>query len=123
MAECDNMAPASFVGHWRDWHRGHGCNLDDGKRPPIDDDVVVRRDLKMIADLTRQRDEATEKWEEWKRIAYNWKQDCDDLLAALKSTHQQLLVLSPRATNDHWRANVSRALLAAEAVIAKTEGK
>jgi hypothetical protein len=25
------MTPPWFTGRWRDWHRGHGCHLDDGK--------------------------------------------------------------------------------------------
>ena len=25
---CNNMTPAGYQGHWRDWHRGHGCELD-----------------------------------------------------------------------------------------------
>jgi hypothetical protein len=29
--ECRDFAPAGFPGHWREWHRGHGCRLDDGK--------------------------------------------------------------------------------------------
>jgi len=28
---CPNNAPRWFSGHWRDWHRGHGCHKDDGK--------------------------------------------------------------------------------------------
>lgn len=28
---CTNNSPPWFVGHWRDWHRGHGCECDDGK--------------------------------------------------------------------------------------------
>ena len=28
---CTNHTPSWFVGHWRDWHRGHGCDRDDGK--------------------------------------------------------------------------------------------
>ena len=28
---CTNNTPPWFTGHWRDWHRGHGCNQDDGK--------------------------------------------------------------------------------------------
>jgi hypothetical protein len=27
---CTNHTPPWFVGHWRDWHRGHGCAADDG---------------------------------------------------------------------------------------------
>jgi hypothetical protein len=27
---CTN-SPPWFVGHWRDWHRGHGCAQDDGR--------------------------------------------------------------------------------------------
>lgn len=29
--ECRNNSPAWFTGRWRDWHRGHGCNKDDGQ--------------------------------------------------------------------------------------------
>lgn len=29
--ECTNNTPGWFAGHWRDWHRGHGCDKDDGK--------------------------------------------------------------------------------------------
>lgn len=28
---CTNYSPAGFTGHWREWHRGHGCDKDDGK--------------------------------------------------------------------------------------------
>jgi hypothetical protein len=28
---CPNGTPSWFTGHWRDWHRGHGCDRDDGK--------------------------------------------------------------------------------------------
>jgi hypothetical protein len=28
---CSNNTPPWFVGHWREWHRGHGCAQDDGK--------------------------------------------------------------------------------------------
>ena len=28
---CTNNTPPGFVGHWREWHRGHGCDKDDGK--------------------------------------------------------------------------------------------
>lgn len=30
-ASCTDHTPPWFVGHWRDWHRGHGCDKDDGK--------------------------------------------------------------------------------------------
>jgi hypothetical protein len=33
---CTNNTPRNFVGHWREWHRGHGCDKDDGK-PRSDD--------------------------------------------------------------------------------------
>lgn len=29
--ECTNYSPSWFAGRWQDWHRGHGCNKDDGK--------------------------------------------------------------------------------------------
>lgn len=25
---CEKYTPAGWAGHWRDWHRGHGCRLD-----------------------------------------------------------------------------------------------
>jgi len=28
---CTDHTPPWFVGHWRDWHRGHGCDQDDGR--------------------------------------------------------------------------------------------
>ena len=28
---CTNNSPPGFSGHWREWHRGHGCDKDDGK--------------------------------------------------------------------------------------------
>lgn len=28
---CANHTPSWFVGHWCEWHRGHGCDKDDGK--------------------------------------------------------------------------------------------
>jgi hypothetical protein len=30
-APCTNTSPPWFTGRWQDWHRGHGCDLDDGK--------------------------------------------------------------------------------------------
>lgn len=31
MPDCKDPSPSWFTGHWRDWHRGHGCYQDDGK--------------------------------------------------------------------------------------------
>lgn len=28
MAVCPGACPADWAGHWRDWHRGHGCEMD-----------------------------------------------------------------------------------------------
>lgn len=28
---CSNNSPPWFTGRWRDWHRGHRCDKDDGK--------------------------------------------------------------------------------------------
>lgn len=28
---CPNNTPPWFTGHWRDWHRSHGCDKDDGR--------------------------------------------------------------------------------------------
>lgn len=30
-AQCPESTPRWFTGHWREWHRGHGCSQDDGK--------------------------------------------------------------------------------------------
>src|SRR5947208_4331453 len=30
-SSCPDNTPPWFTGHWRDWHRGHGCYQDDGK--------------------------------------------------------------------------------------------
>lgn len=29
--ECRNYCPPGYTGHWNNWHRGHGCHLDDGR--------------------------------------------------------------------------------------------
>lgn len=44
---CSDNCPPWFDGHWREWHRGHGCDKDDGRPPsaaqrPIE--VVSRSD-------------------------------------------------------------------------------
>jgi len=41
---CTNYSPAGFTGRWQDWHRGHGCPLDDGK-PRSDAGVVEIRQM------------------------------------------------------------------------------
>jgi hypothetical protein len=28
---CTNLSPSWFTGRWQDWHRGHGCDRDDGQ--------------------------------------------------------------------------------------------
>src|SRR3982751_197288 len=28
---CSDSTPPWFIGHWREWHRGHRCEFDDGK--------------------------------------------------------------------------------------------
>jgi hypothetical protein len=34
---CSNYEPAGWYTHWREWHRGHGCERDDGQPPPPDE--------------------------------------------------------------------------------------
>lgn len=29
--QCPEGTPRGFAGHWKEWHRGHGCNRDDGR--------------------------------------------------------------------------------------------
>jgi hypothetical protein len=33
--KCADYAPAGYAGHWREWHRGHGCNLDPSASPSV----------------------------------------------------------------------------------------
>lgn len=42
---CTDHTPPGFVGHWREWHRGHGCDKDDG-RPRSDD---AKTEIEQIA--------------------------------------------------------------------------
>lgn len=28
LEECPGFCPAGYAGHWRDWHKGHGCEAD-----------------------------------------------------------------------------------------------
>lgn len=39
MKPCTSGTPSWFTGHWRDWHRGHGCDRDDGQ--PRSEDAVT----------------------------------------------------------------------------------
>ena len=53
--QCRNMSPPWFTGRWRDWHRGHGCNLDDGK-PRSDEakaEIVAHGQDQLAAALER----------------------------------------------------------------------
>lgn len=45
MSECQDNCPDWFdAPNWRDWHRGHGCNKDDGnKRSPRGAACINRR--------------------------------------------------------------------------------
>lgn len=51
---CRDNCPPEWVGHWRDWHRGHGCDKDPG---PINlrvftvDGVRVRPENEPLLDL------------------------------------------------------------------------
>lgn len=47
MNACPNMAPAGFAGHWRDWHRGHGCPLDDGRQRSTDQPAGALTDAEL----------------------------------------------------------------------------
>jgi hypothetical protein len=38
--KCSNFAPAGYSGHWREWHRGHGCELDAAPTDPHQSEVV-----------------------------------------------------------------------------------
>lgn len=41
--KCTNHAPRDHAGHWRDWHRGHGCDLDPtppAPEPPAEPELI-----------------------------------------------------------------------------------
>jgi hypothetical protein len=48
---CLDLTPPGYAGHWRDWHEGHGCDLDPSRprRPSRDqierDAVTFGQDL------------------------------------------------------------------------------
>lgn len=44
-AACPGDSPPWFTGRWRDWHRGHGCEKDDGRpRAPEAIDEIARHE-------------------------------------------------------------------------------
>ncbi len=50
---CDNPMPASAgSGPWREWHRGHGCDLDPGTPTAADD---TKRPKLKVPSLVKQR--------------------------------------------------------------------
>lgn len=40
---CDDNTPNWFVGHWRDWHRGHGCAQDDDRPRSAEAQVEIEQ--------------------------------------------------------------------------------
>lgn len=28
LEKCPGFCPEGYAGHWRDWHKGHGCEID-----------------------------------------------------------------------------------------------
>lgn len=40
---CTNNSPPWFTGRWRDWHRGHGCDKDDGKPRTPEGEAEIER--------------------------------------------------------------------------------
>ena len=41
---CEHTSPPEWTGHWRDWHRGHGCHLDPDKtKGPLPQNNYARR--------------------------------------------------------------------------------
>ena len=66
LSRCDTPAPASFTGHWRDWHRGHGCEAEyrGFKGNPVSDfelaGLTARNLPRLASDLRRAREERDE---------------------------------------------------------------
>ncbi len=50
VAPCTNLSPPRFAGRWRDWHRGHGCDKDDGKprTPEGEAEIASLRELEEV---------------------------------------------------------------------------
>lgn len=84
---CTDYAPRGFSGHWRDWHRGHGCDKDDARpRTPLGDAEIrqltaaaftvdlhtsslVASALAEVDALTAERDAALTSLRRWKAAA------------------------------------------------------
>jgi len=47
---CRNWSPPWFTGRWRDWHRGHGCELDDGKPCTPEGLLEIKRGINKLYD-------------------------------------------------------------------------
>jgi len=47
---CRNWSPPWFTGRWRDWHRGHGCELDDGKSCTPEGLLEIKRGINKLYD-------------------------------------------------------------------------
>ncbi len=39
---CTNNSPPWFTGRWRDWHRGHGCDKDDGQPRTVEGALEIQ---------------------------------------------------------------------------------
>jgi hypothetical protein len=49
---CTNPSPHWFVGRWQDWHRGHGCERDDGKPRSQEAELEIEQHARAPGQLT-----------------------------------------------------------------------
>ena len=53
-ARCTNDSPPWFTGRWRDWHRGHGCDKDDGQPRTLEGALEIMHRERRPAGAARQ---------------------------------------------------------------------
>lgn len=75
---CLNQSPPWWSGTWREWHRGHGCAMDDGKATEA-------------LDVKRQRDEMDRAYALLAERLAIVRTQRDELLAALKGLRALIL--------------------------------
>jgi hypothetical protein len=112
--KCTNYAPIGFTGHWRDWHRGHGCDLDDGTSslPGQSEDTEI------VNALTAICREADRNFERVGGSSRHWVRDCFLPLLNAKGWQMSRVALAGApavqpATLENLTADEQRCLLMA----------
>ena len=112
---CADLSPPGYAGHWRDWHRGHDCELDPGA--PNGARAIIRDLLAEVERLTAAQAEATARAEAAEADSAAWramfKENPSALWARLQAAEAEVARLTApcedeAAALDHWRAHWHR---------------